>query len=144
MRLFWWLLGQLPWKEHPLCLLRPWYMSECPGLEYCWPTTPEAVTWVRSISISFWKTPLRNQARYWFWKSNINCVENQNDTPKQKYTLIKLWMNCLNVFWKYIFIFPSTILKQQRTFKGLLWWRAKWLETDSSSPNVDRWARICS
>ena len=37
--------------------LRPWYMymSECPGLEYCWRPTTEAVTLVRSISISCWK-----------------------------------------------------------------------------------------
>ena len=57
--------------EHPLCLVRPWYMSECPGLEYCWPPITEAVKWVRSISVSFWKskTPTEKSSEVNFGKS---------------------------------------------------------------------------
>ena len=27
--------------KHPPSLIRPWCMSECPSLEYCWPTTTD-------------------------------------------------------------------------------------------------------
>ena len=80
MRLLgWWLLRQLPRN-----ILRPWYMSEFPGLEYCWPATTEAVMWVRSISISFRKskTPFEKSSAINFW--NQRFAENQNVTLKQK------------------------------------------------------------
>ena len=31
--------------------VRPWHMSECPGLEYCWPPATEAVTVLGKIHI---------------------------------------------------------------------------------------------
>ena len=75
MWLFWWLLRQLSRKTPSFnCLARPWYISECPGLEYCWRLTTEAVTWVRSISISFWKskTPIEKSSAVNFGKSRWN------------------------------------------------------------------------
>ena len=59
-------------------------MSESPGLEYCWPPTTEAVTWVRSISISLWKskTPFEKSSAINFW--NQRLAESQNVTLKQK------------------------------------------------------------
>ena len=59
-------------------------MSEFPGLEYCWPPTTDAVTWVRSISISFWKskTPFEKSSAINSW--NQRLAENQNVTLKQK------------------------------------------------------------
>ena len=85
--------------EHPLCLVRPWYMSEFPGLEYCWPPITEAVKWVRSISVSFWKskTPTEKSSEVNFgkskWKTKTKNVllfnQRQNIKIKENKTRIK-------------------------------------------------------